>query len=304
MNDTLKRIQKIKEEKNAVILAHYYVPKQVMDAADYVGDSYYLSKKAAETSRKVIVFCGVYFMGESAKILSPDKTVLMVDINADCPMAHMVDTDEIIKIRSRYDDLAVVCYINSTADAKAHSDVCVTSSNAYNVVKALPNKNIYFIPDENLGRHIAGLLPEKTFIFSGGYCHVHAKITARDVMNKKSIYPNAIVAAHPECREEVLNLADYIGSTSGIIEYVKNTDGKDFIICTETGVFYDIYKKAKGKNLYSASDYQICEDMKKNTLNKLLDVLINLDNEVKLDKSVIDKAANSLRRMLVLAEVK
>lgn len=304
MQDIYERIQKLKKEKDAVILAHYYVPGEVIDAADYVGDSYHLSKTAAQVSQKVIIFCGVYFMGESAKILSPDKTVLMVDITADCPMAHMADVNNIIKIRSEYEDVAVVCYVNSTAGIKANSDVCVTSSNAYNVVKALSNKNIYFIPDENLGRYIARKLPEKTFIFNDGYCHVHAKITAKDVLGKKSIYPKAKVAAHPECRGEVLNLADYIGSTSGIIEYVKNADARDFIICTEMGVFHEIHKKAKGKNLYPASDEQICSDMKKNTLDKLLDVLINLDNEVILDESVIDKAADSLHRMLALAEEK
>ncbi len=304
MQDIYERIKKLKKEKDAVILAHYYVPGEVMDAADYVGDSYYLSKIAAQVSKKVIIFCGVYFMGESAKILAPDKTVLMADISADCPMAHMAYVNNINKIRNEYEDVAVVCYVNSTADIKANSDVCVTSSNAYNVVKAIPNKYIYFIPDENLGRYIAGKLPEKTFIFNDGYCHVHARITAKDVINKKNIYPKAKVAAHPECREEVLNLADYIGSTSGIIEYVTETGSKDFIICTETGVFYEINKKAKGKNIYPAANEQICEGMKKNTLDKLLNVLINFDNEVILNESVIDKAAYSLNRMLALAEEK
>lgn len=304
MHEIYEKIAKLKKEKDAVVLAHYYVPGEVMDAADYVGDSYYLSKIAAQVSKKAIIFCGVYFMGESAKILAPDKTVLMADISADCPMAHMASADDILKVRKEYEDVAVVCYVNSTAEIKADSDVCVTSSNAYNVVKSLANKNIYFIPDENLGRYIAGKLPEKTFIFNDGYCHVHAKITAQDVVSKKSIYPKAKVAAHPECREEVLNLADYIGSTSGIIEYVNKTDAKDFIICTETGVFYEINKKAKGKNLYPAANGQICEGMKKNTLDKLLNVLINFDNEVILNESVIDKAAYSLRRMLTLAEEK
>jgi quinolinate synthase len=304
MQDAKNKIIKLKKQNDAVILAHYYVPKDVQEVADYVGDSYYLSKIATQVTQKVIVFCGVYFMGESAKILNPDKTVLMVDPMADCPMAHMADTVDIQKIRNEVKDVAVVCYINSTSEIKANSDVCVTSSNAYRVIKALPNKNIYFIPDANLGRYISKLIPEKNFIFNQGFCHVHTKITVADVLDKKNKYLTAKVAAHPECTEDVLQLADYIGSTSGIIDYIEKSDALDFIVCTETGVFYDLEKKIKDKNLYPAVDEQICPDMKKNTMQKLLYTLENLDNEVKVNEQILDNALKPLDKMLKLASEK
>ena len=198
-------IKKLKKEKDAVILAHYYVRPEVQDIADYIGDSFYLSRVATELTAKTIVFCGVSFMGESAKILNPEKTVLMPDLQADCPMAHMADIDRIKKVRETYEDVAVVCYINSTAELKCHADVCVTSSNAIRIVKALPNKNIFFIPDENLGRFVAKQVPEKNFIFNDGYCHVHASIRKDQVEAAKKAHPNAPFIVHPECRPEILH---------------------------------------------------------------------------------------------------
>ena len=189
MSELEARIAHKKAEKNAVILAHYYVDGAVQAIADYVGDSYYLSQKAAETDASVLVFCGVKFMGESAKILNPDKTVVMADFEADCPMAHMVTPERIEEVRRTHDDLAVVCYINSTAEIKAHSDVCVTSSNALTIVRALPQKNIFFVPDQNLARHIADQLPEKHFIYNDGYCPIHHVITAEDVLRAKAAHP-------------------------------------------------------------------------------------------------------------------
>ena len=304
MQDIKDKIMQLKMEKNAVILAHYYVPGDVQDIADYIGDSYYLSKIAAQVKEKVIVFCGVYFMGESAKILNPLKTVLMPDLKADCPMAHMANVSDIKKIREKYNDLAVVCYINSTAEIKAHSDVCVTSSNALQVIKSLPNQYIYFIPDKNLGRYISRLVPEKTFFFNDGYCHVHALINEKDIIEKKQEYPDAKVVAHPECRLEILELADYVGSTSGIINYILKSDSTDYIVCTETGVFHEIGKKIKGKNLYPATVRQICSDMKMNTIEKVLYALENFDTEVKVHEAVIKNALLPLNRMLKLAEVK
>lgn len=187
MSDLQNRIKQLKQEKNAVILAHYYVHDEVQEIADYIGDSFYLSKVATKTDADTIVFCGVSFMGESAKILNPEKTVLMPDETADCPMAHMADIDRIEELRKEYPDLAVVCYINSTAELKCHADVCVTSSNAIRIVKALPNKNIFFIPDENLGRFVAKQVPEKNFIFNDGYCHVHASIRKDQVEAAKKL---------------------------------------------------------------------------------------------------------------------
>ncbi len=302
MESVLDQIKRLKKEKNAVILAHYYVNDEVQDIADYIGDSYYLSKKATEVSEQVIVFCGVSFMGESAKILNPDKLVLMPDNLANCPMAHMADIDYIEKLRKEYDDLAVVCYINSTAELKVHSDVCVTSSNALKIVKALPNKNIFFIPDENLGRYIASLVPEKNFIFNDGFCHVHKSITKENVLKAKKAKPDALVLVHPECTMDVLELADYIGSTSGIIDYATNSDAKEFIICTEMGVLHQLTLKNPDKKFYSVGIRQFCPNMKKVTLEKVRDVLINENNAVAVSDEVRKKAGIPLARMLELAK--
>lgn len=302
MESVLDQIKRLKKEKNAVILAHYYVNDEVQDIADYIGDSYYLSKKATEVSEQVIVFCGVSFMGESAKILNPDKLVLMPDNLANCPMAHMADIDYIEKSRKEYDDLAVVCYINSTAELKVHSDVCVTSSNALKIVKALPNKNIFFIPDENLGRYIASLVPEKNFIFNDGFCHVHKSITKENVLKAKKAKPDALVLVHPECTMDILELADYIGSTSGIIDYATNSDAKEFIICTEMGVLHQLTLKNPDKKFYSVGIRQFCPNMKKVTLEKVRDVLINENNAVAVSDEVRKKAGIPLARMLELAK--
>lgn len=302
MESVLDQIKRLKKEKNAVILVHYYVNDEVQDIADYIGDSYYLSKKATEVSEQVIVFCGVSFMGESAKILNPDKLVLMPDNLANCPMAHMADIDYIEKLRKEYDDLAVVCYINSTAELKVHSDVCVTSSNALKIVKALPNKNIFFIPDENLGRYIASLVPEKNFIFNDGFCHVHKSITKENVLKAKKAKPDALVLVHPECTMDVLELADYIGSTSGIIDYATNSDAKEFIICTEMGVLHQLTLKNPDKKFYSVGIRQFCPNMKKVTLEKVRDVLINENNAVAVSDEVRKKAGIPLARMLELAK--
>lgn len=302
MESVLDQIKRLKKEKNAVILAHYYVNDEVQDIADYIGDSYYLSKKATEVSEQVIVFCGVSFMGESAKILNLDKLVLMPDNLANCPMAHMADIDYIENLRKEYDDLAVVCYINSTAELKVHSDVCVTSSNALKIVKALPNKNIFFIPDENLGRYIASLVPEKNFIFNDGFCHVHKSITKENVLKAKKAKPDALVLVHPECTMDVLELADYIGSTSGIIDYATNSDAKEFIICTEMGVLHQLTLKNPDKKFYSVGIRQFCPNMKKVTLEKVRDVLINENNAVAVSDEVRKKAGIPLARMLELAK--
>ena len=227
MEEEIKQqIAALKKEKDAVILAHYYVDGPVQEIADFVGDSYYLAKKATTVSERVIIFCGVSFMGESAKILNPDKKVVMADETADCPMAHMVDVDRIKEVRQEYPDVAVVCYVNSTAEIKAASDVCVTSSNAIKIVKNLPNHDIFFIPDNNLGRYVAKQLPDKHFIFNDGFCHVHKSIHREDVLKAKEVHPEALVLAHPECTEDTLELADFIGSTSQIIDYVTESPEK------------------------------------------------------------------------------
>ena len=299
---TVEEIQKLKKEKNAVILAHYYVRPEIQDIADYIGDSFYLSKVAVGLKEQTIVFCGVSFMGESAKVLNPEKTVLMPDMHADCAMAHMADAKTIQKMRDTYEDLAVVCYINSTAELKTHSDVCVTSANAVKIVKALPNKNIFFIPDKNLAHFIAEQVPEKEFLYQNGHCPVHKAIAPEAVKKAKQEHPQALVLAHPECLPEVSALADYVGSTSGIIDYATKSDAEEFVICTETGVFYELKKKNPGKKFYPASAHQICPDMKKITLEKVRDVLKNESNAVTVEKELSEKSGRPLERMLELAK--
>lgn len=297
-----EEIAQLKQQKDFVILAHYYVDGKVQEIADYVGDSYYLSKVATEIPNKNILFAGVSFMGESAKILNPEKNVYMADSTADCPMAHMVDIDRIEQIRKEYEDVAVVCYVNSTAEIKTHSDVCVTSSNAVKVVRNLKNKYIFFIPDNNLGHYVAQQIPEKEFIFHDGFCHVHKSIEANLVQNAKKIHPEALVLAHPECTWDVLELADFVGSTSQIIDYATESSHEKFIICTEMGIFYELSKKNPNKKFYSVGHRQFCPNMKKISLEKVADVLREPKNEVVLDEATIKNASAPLEKMLKLAK--
>lgn len=296
------QIEQLKREKNAVILAHYYAPAEVQEIADYVGDSFYLAKVAKQTDASIIVFCGVQFMGESAKILSPDKKVLMPELTADCPMAHMVEDGIIEQMRRRYDDLAVVCYINSTALLKCKSDICVTSSNAVKIVKALPNKNIFFIPDRNLGSFVAKQVKEKNIILNDGCCPIHAKITSAQVLAEKEMHPNAKVLTHPECDEAVLALSDYVGSTADIIDFAKTDTADEYIVCTEDGVDYKLITDNPGKKFYYPNPHPCCKDMKLNTLEAVLSVLQKEDNEVIVDEDIRRKALIPLNRMLELGK--
>lgn len=302
MDDKICRIQQLKKEKDAVILAHYYVNDDVQKIADYVGDSYYLSEIAAKVKENVIVLCGVSFMGESAKILNPDKTVLLPDETADCPMAHMAAVEKIEEIKKEYDDVAVVCYVNSTAELKTYADVCVTSSNALKIVQSLPNEHIFFIPDEHLGRYVASKVPEKHFIFNDGYCHVHTNITKEDVEKAKEARPDAKVLVHPECKQEVAMLADYVGSTSGIINYASSSEAREFIICTEMGVLYELKNRNPEKKFYAAGNMQICPNMKKITMDKVIAALESGEPKVELEESFAAKAHAPLIRMLELAK--
>lgn len=302
MSNITNRIATLKKERDAILLAHYYVNDDVQQIADYVGDSFYLSKIATTAKEKVICFAGVSFMGESAKLLCPDKTVLLPNPNADCPMAHMVDIDRIKELRKNYEDLAVVCYINSTAKIKEHADVCVTSANAITVVRALPNKYIYFIPDENLGRYIATQVPEKQFLFHDGFCHVHKSITKENVLLAKKAKPDAKVLAHPECTLDVLELADYIGSTSGIIDYATRSNFTEFIICTEMGIFYELNQKNPTKKFYSVGHRQFCPNMKKITLENIASCLEQMSPTVEIEEKNRILANQPLNRMLELAK--
>lgn len=299
--DIREQIGKLKKEKDAVILAHYYVPPEVQEIADYVGDSFYLSRVAVGLEAKTILFCGVWFMGESAKILNPEKTVLMPDAGADCAMAHMADAGTIRRMREKYEDLAVVCYINSTAELKRYSDVCVTSANAVQIVKALPNRNIFFIPDRNLAHFVADQVPEKHFIFNDGYCPVHENLQAEEIRRAKEEYPDAEVLVHPECPAKVLELADYVGSTSGIIRYAGESGAGEFIIGTENGVRYELEKRYPEKKFYFTATEPVCGDMKLVTLEKILRVLSTGENEVAVSSEVREEAGRPLTRMLELA---
>lgn len=302
MNEKIARVEQLKKEKNAVIMAHYYVADEVQDIADYIGDSYYLSETATKIAADTIVLCGVSFMGESAKILNPSKTVLLPDDNADCPMAHMATVERIEEVRREYEDVAVVCYVNSTAELKTCSDVCVTSANALKIVQALPNKNIFFIPDQNLAYYIADKLPEKNFIFNDGYCHVHHTITADQIKAAKAARPAAEVLVHPECKPEVTALADYIGSTSGIIAYSEKSTASEFIVVTEIGVMYELQKRNPDKKFYAAGNMQICPNMKKITLDKIIAALENNAPAVELQEDFMKKALAPMERMLELAK--
>lgn len=296
------QIEQLKKEKNAVILAHYYAPAEVQEIADHVGDSFYLAKIAKQSKADIIVFCGVYFMGESAKILNPDKKVLMPDLTADCPMAHMVADGIIDEMRKTYDDLAVVCYINSTAKLKCQSDVCVTSSNAVKIVESLPNKNIFFIPDRNLGNFVAEQIPGKNIIINDGCCPIHAKITAEQLLAEKRNHPDALILSHPECEAEILKISDYTGSTADIIAYAKQSNSNEFIICTEDGVNYKLITDNPDKRFYYPDPHPCCADMKLNTLEAVLSVLNNEDKEVIIEDSVRKGALSPLEKMLELAK--
>lgn len=297
-----ERIEQLKKEKDIVILAHYYVDGEVQEIADLVGDSYFLAKKATEVSQQNILFCGVSFMGESAKILNPGKRVIMADEFADCSMAHMVDIAKIQQVREQYPDVAVVCYVNSTAEIKAYSDVCVTSSNALRVVQSLPNKHIFFIPDNNLGRYISTLVPEKEFIFNDGFCHVHTSIHRENVEEAKKLHPNAPVLTHPECTADVLEISDFIGSTSEILDYATKSDAKEFIICTEMGIFFELEQKNPDKRFYSVGHRQFCPNMKKITLEKVVRAMEEMEPEVTMDEELRVKANAPLVKMLELAK--
>lgn len=301
MDSVKEQIEKLKKEKNAVILAHYYVPGEVQEIADEIGDSFYLSKKAKESDADILVFAGVSFMGESAKILNPAKKVLLPIPEADCPMAHMADAERIARMREQYDDLAVVCYINSTASLKTLADVCVTSSNAVKIVKALPNQNIYFLPDGNLAAYVAEQVPQKNVICNDGFCPVHKKITPNDVLRAKELHPNALFLVHPECTKDVLALADFIGSTSEIISFAERSTAEEFLIGTETGVFREIHLRCPGRALYPVMEGQCCEGMKMITAESVLSCLQQESGEVTLEENIRCSAAHALDEMLRLA---
>ena len=300
----IKEILKLKKERNAVILAHYYQPGVIQELADYVGDSYYLSEKARDCSESVIMFCGVRFMAESAKILSPEKRVLMPCPSAGCNMADMASGKAVVEMKEKYPDAFVVCYINSTYNVKAHCDVAVTSSSALKILKNIPNKQILFLPDKNLGGYISEFFPDKEFILWDGFCRCHNKVSKEDILKAKKVHANAKLLVHPECTKEIRDMADYIGSTSGIINYATNDSGKEYIIATEEGILHQLKKKNPDKKFIIPGDRICCQDMKKTTLENLYDSLLNMENEIILDEEIRKKALRSLENMHKLGSEK
>ena len=300
--ETKEKILRLKEERNAVILAHYYVADELQEIADFTGDSFYLSQRAAESAASVIVFGGVRFMAESAKILSPQKTVYLPCPTADCPMAHMASAERVRAMREEVDDLAVVCYINSTAELKACSDVCVTSSNAVKIVRALKEENIYFIPDGNLGRFVEKQCPDKNFYFSDGFCCVHAHLRADDVNKARAAHPEAKLMVHPECREEVVALADFVGSTKAMIEYAQKSADKSFIVGTERGILFELTRRCPEKSFFLLTDDMTCRDMKKLDLSQVLAALEGKIAPVELTKEEIQAGRGCLEKMLELGK--
>ena len=295
-----EKIIKLKKEENAVILAHIYQDGAVQDIADFVGDSLELSRKALEVDCDVIVFCGVLFMAESAKILNPEKTVLLPVMTAGCPMADMVTADDIKKHRENHPDAAVVCYVNSSAESKAESDICCTSSNAVKIVKSLKQGKIIFVPDENLGSYVAAQVPEKEVILHKGHCIVHKRVSADEVDFAMKAQPDAQLLVHPECTPDVVAKAHFTGSTAQIIKYANQSDHDKFIISTEMGILHILQRQNPDKKFYMASPKFICTNMKKTHLDDVLNCLETMEYEINLDTDLMERARVSLDRMLAI----
>lgn len=300
MNTSIKIIEEInrlKKEKDAIILAHNYQIGEVQDIADYVGDSLGLSIKASEVNNKVIVFCGVRFMAETAKILNPLKTVLLPDKSAGCPMADMITARDVIELKEKHPGAIVVCYVNSTAEVKANVDICCTSANAVQVVNSLPkDKEIIFIPDKHLGSYVESQTGRKMILWNG-YCPTHAFIDAKSVIKMKKEHPEAEVLVHPECNSEVIKTADQVLSTGGMLEYARQSSGREFIIGTEIGIIYRLKKQNPGKIFYPANNNIICPNMKLINLEKIMWSLEDNVYKINLPGNIIKKARLSLERM-------
>lgn len=292
-------IEKLKKEKKAIILAHNYQIPEIQDIADFVGDSLELARKATQLEDcEIIVFCGVKFMAETAKILSPEKKVLIPDIDAGCPMADMVEAEDVRKMKEKYPDAAVVSYVNTNADVKAISDVCCTSANADKVVRNISGEKVLFLPDKNLCWYIKNKVPEKEIICWDGYCYVHRKFTVGDVQTAKEKFPDAEIIVHPECDPGVQKLADGIYSTSGMLRRAKESASNIFIIGTEEDMLYRLKKENPGKEFYSLGSSHRCSNMKKITLGKLKDSLREEKYEIILSPEIMEKARKSLEKMI------
>lgn len=298
-NEALKKkIDKLKTKRNAVIIAHNYQRDEIQEIADISGDSLALSQAAVRTDADVIVFCGVQFMAESASILNPDKKVLLPVMEAGCPLADMITPEKLRAKKKQYPGAAVVCYVNSSAEVKAESDIACTSSNAVEVVRSLKEKDVIFVPDRNLGRYVQKNIPEKNIILWEGFCPTHIRVQEEDIIKAKELHGDAEVIAHPECNPEVLALSDHICSTGGMFTYVKQSRLKEFIIATESGMLYKLQKDNPDKRFYLPTSHLVCANMKLITLGWVAHSLENMVYEIKVSSGIRERAKKALDRML------
>jgi quinolinate synthase len=298
MQRLVENINRLKREKNAVILAHCYQPVEVDLVADYVGDSLYLSQVASTTDADIIVFAGVYFMAQTAKILSPEKKVLLPQMDAGCRMADMINHKQLMEFKVKNPNLPTVCYVNSTAEVKAECDLCVTSSNAVKVIKSLNKDKIIFVPDTYLGKWVEKQLGNIEIITYPGFCPTHLQIRPVDIENARKQHPNAVVLAHPECHMSVTDIADYVGSTTGIMNYVAKSNMKSFIIATEQGVVDRLKRDYPNKEIIPIKENIVCPNMKMTSLEDILNVLENETNEIVVDSDIAQKAVRCIDAML------
>ncbi len=294
----IEEIKKLKNEKNAIILTHCYQPIEIDEVSDYVGDSFYLSKKAAETNADIIVFAGVHFMAQSAKLLNPNKKVLLPNPKSGCFMADMIGVNELRQFKSKYSNIPAVCYINSTAEVKAECDICCTSSNAIDVVKSLGADKILFLPDTYLGKWIEEKLGNIKVITYNGFCPTHLRIRIEDMENSRKQYPNAKILAHPECHTEVSKLADFVGSTKEIMNYAKESNEKQFVIVTEKGVVDRLKRDLPQKEFILIKEDIVCQNMKWNSLEDIYNALLNEEHEIEVNEEVFEKAKKCIKRMM------
>ncbi|UNC93397.1 quinolinate synthase NadA [Candidatus Contubernalis alkaliaceticus] len=293
----IKRLSELKDERNAVVLAHNYQIDEVQDCADHVGDSFELSRIAAETPAQVIVFCGVHFMAESAKILAPNKTVLLPETMAGCPMADMAVAEKVREMKEKYPKAAVACYINTSAAVKAECDVCVTSANALKVINNYPADEFIFLPDQNLGNYVAGKTQKKIILWDG-YCITHHRVTAEEARKAREAIPGALLMVHPECRPEVVDLADKALGTGGMLRYAGESQETKFIVGTEMGLIYRLKKENPSKEFYLLSAGMICPNMKLTNLQKVVDSLENMSPQIEVPEDISTKAKICLDRMM------
>lgn len=303
MNELIEKINKLKKEKNAVILAHCYQNVEIDEVADYVGDSLYLSQMAAKTNADIIIFAGVYFMAQTAKILNPSRKVLLPRLESGCRMADMITLDQLREFKSKYPKMPTVCYINSTAEVKSECDVCCTSSNAVKIVDSLKADEILFLPDTYLGKWVESQLGNVKVNTYTGFCPTHVQIRPNDVTEARKKYPNALVLAHPECHQSVVAMADYVGSTTGIMKFAAQSDKKEFIIATEKGVVDRLKRDYPEKEFYLIKDNVICPNMKWHTLTDIYNALDREEHEITVDTEIASKALKCIDRMLEVSAI-